>query len=234
MLALLAAVVASLFAAELARSAVRRPRLHAQVWAMAMALYAVATWALVVGLAVGWSAAGFKVFYLLGAIANIPFLAAGSVALVAGDAWGRRFAEGVAVFVVLAAVVVAGAPLNSPVQGVSIPEGSELFDFVAHLGPVPLPGPRMFAVVAGAFGTLILVGSALLSAVRAWSSNRRLALGNLLIVGGALAPAIGGSMTALGEGAALSLSLAIGAVMLFGGYRVAVGARQSLAAELPE
>jgi hypothetical protein len=226
MLSVVAAIVSSVFAIELARSAVERPRLYAQVWAVAMALYAGATWALVFGLAFGWSAFGFKVFYLLGAIANIPLLAAGSVALVVGDAWGRRFAKFVAGFVLLGTVAVAIAPLESSVQGVGIPEGSELFDFVIHIGSLSVPGPRVFAIAAGAVGTVVLVGFALVSALRAWSSNRQLALGNMLIVGGAVAPAVGGSMTAVGEGAALALSLAVGAVMLYSGYRVAVAARR--------
>lgn len=227
-LSVVAAVVSSVFAFELASSAIQRPRLYAKVWAIAMAFYAAATWALVVGLAFGWSAFGFKVFYLLGAIANIPLLAAGSVALVVGDQWGRRFAWIVAGFVSLGAVAVATAPLHSSVDGVEIPEGSELFGFVIHAGAVSLPGPRVFAIVAGVVGTVVLVGFALVSAFRSWGSNRRLALGNLLIVGGALAPAVGGSMTAVGEGAALALSLAIGAAMLYSGYRVAVAARRNV------
>ena len=64
-----------------------------------------------------------------------------------------------------------------------------------------------------------------MSAVRSWSSNRRLAGGNLLIVLGALAPAAGGSLTAVGEGGGLALSLLLGAALLYSGYRMAVSAR---------
>ncbi len=224
-LSTVAALVASAFAVELGRSALRRPRLHAQVWAVAMTLYAAATWALVVGLAFGWSAIGFRVFYLFGAIANIPFLAAGSVALVLGERSGRRFALAVTGFVAAGAIAVLIAPLESPVAKVGIPEGSELYAFGIEVGSVTLPGPRVFAVISGAVGTLVLVGLALVSTVRAWRTNRRLAAGNLLIVLGAVAPATGGSLTALGEGAALALSLLVGAVLLYGGYRVAASAR---------
>ena len=53
-----------------------------------------------------------------------------------------------------------------------------------------------------------------------------LAVGNLLIVAGVLAPALGGSLTALGEGTALAFSLLVGAVLLWFGYHVAVSARR--------
>ncbi len=226
-LAVLAAAVASAFAVDLSRSAVQRPRLHAKVWAVAMTFFALATWALAAGLGLGWTVPIFRAFYWLGAIANIPLLAAGSVALSAGETWGRRMAAVVAVFIALGGVVTLLAPLNQPVTGVAVPEGSELFDFTVEIGTVTVPGPRVFAVVAGSVGTLLIVGFAATSAIRAWPGNRRLSLGNVLIVVGALAPALGGSLTALGEGGGLAVSLLVGAVLLYAGYRVAVSARAS-------
>jgi len=232
-LSVVAAVVATGFAVELGRGAVRRPRFHAAVWAVAMGWYAIATWALAVGLWVGWTGAGFRIFYLFGAIANIPFLAAGSVALGAGERTGRRFAVAVAVFVALGAVAVVAAPLRTAPDTIGVPEGSELFAFGIDAGPVTLPGPRVFAVIAGALGTVVLVGFAAASAVRAWRTNRRLAASNLLIVGGAVAPATGGSLAALGEGAALAMSLLVGAVLLYLGYRIAGAARQRRQVDAP-
>jgi hypothetical protein len=224
-LAVIAAAVASAFAVDIGRSALRRPRLHAQVWSVAMAAFALATWALAAGLSLGWSEPLFRIFYLLGAIANIPLLATGSVALVAGEPTGRRMARGVAVFVGLGALATLLAPLQGPVDLVGIPEGSELFAFTFEIGGITAPGPRVFAVIAGSLGTLVIVFFAAMSAVRSWSSNRRLAGGNLLIVLGALAPAAGGSLTAVGEGGGLALSLLLGAALLYSGYRMAVSAR---------
>ncbi len=229
-MAVLAGIVASAFAIDLGRSALRRPRLHARVWATAMGFYAVATWALAAGLAFGWSEPLFRTFYFFGAIANIPLLAAGSVALVAGEQWGRRFLLGVGVFIVLgAAATVAGDATGAlPVTG--IPEGSELFAFGIDAGGVTLPGPRVFAIIAGSVGTLVIVGFSLVTAVRVRRSNRRLAIGNLLIIAGALAPALGGSLTALGEGGGLAISLLVGATLLYAGYRTAISARHTVAA----
>ena len=226
-LAVLAAAVASTFAVDLGRGAAQRPRFHAKVWAVAMSFFALATWALAAGLGLGWTQLNFRAFYWLGAIANIPLLATGSVALSAGERWGRRMYAVVAVFIFLGGVVTLLSPLKEPVADVAVPEGSQLFDFVVEIGSVTVPGPRVFAVVAGSVGTLLIVGFAAASAIRAWPANRRLSLGNVLIVVGALAPALGGSLTALGEGGGLALSLLAGAVLLYAGYRVAVSARAS-------
>jgi hypothetical protein len=71
----------------------------------------------------------------------------------------------------------------------------------------------------------VIVGLAGYSAFRFWNTNRMLAAGNLLIVLGTLAPAFGGSLTALGEAAGFAIALLIGAALLWAGYRVATGSR---------
>jgi hypothetical protein len=206
------------------------------MWTAAMSAYALASWALVLGLAAGWGAVSFRLFYWLGAIVNIPFLAAGSVFLVLGAVAGRRFVYGVAAWSVLGAAATWLAPLTGALETKGIPEGSKLFDFIIEVGGVSVPGPRVFAAFAGGVATLIIVGLAGYSAVKFWTSNRMLAVGNLLIVLGTLAPAFGGSLTALGEAAGFAVALLIGAVLLWAGYRVATGSRrpgaEPIAAEL--
>ena len=220
-LTVLAAMAASGFAVDLARSYRSRPRAHAAVWAIAMAMYALATWSLAVGLAAGWTVATFKSFYYFGAIANIPLLAAGSVYLNASTRVARWFTIAVAVFLVLGAVVVLAAPVDGLVPRDEIPEGSDLFSYGLAAGSVSVPGPRLFAAVAGGLGTLTIVVLAAVAVVRTWAKARRLAVGNLLIVLGVLVLASAGSLTALGEAGGLALSLLVGAVLLWSGYRVA-------------
>jgi hypothetical protein len=206
------------------------------MWALAMGAYALATWALVLGLGFGWGAQNFRLFYWLGAIVNVPFLAAGSVFLVLGPIAGRRFAYGVGAWSALGAAATWLAPLKSATETDGIPEGKELFDFIIEVGGVSVPGPRLFAAFAGGVATLIIVGLAGYSAVKFWRSNRRLAVGNWLIVAGTIAPAFGGSLTALGEAAGFAVALLIGAVLLWTGDRVATGSRtpnsQPIATEL--
>jgi hypothetical protein len=220
-LAVLAAAVATWFAAELFVAWRTRPRLHAEIWSVAFAAYAIATWALAAGLLLGWSPFVFRVFYFFGAVANIPLLAAGSIALYNEKA-GRRSLTVITLWLLFGFFSVFLAPLNS-LPGAGIPEGSEVFGFTFMIDALTLPGPRLFAAVSGAVGTLIVVGFAAVSIARFWGKDRRRAVGNIFIVGGALVPALGGSLTAIGESAALSLSLAIGITMLWWGYRLASG-----------
>lgn len=226
-LAVLAAIVATGFSLDLWLSYRSRPRAHAVAWAVAMSLFAVATWALVLGLAGGWGDTTFRVFYYLGAIANIPLLALGSVYLVLGDRAGRRSRNVLVVFLATAAWVTMTAVPQAVVADVGIPEGSEVFDMPLNdiEGGVALPSPRLFAAVAGGVGTIAIVSLALWSTRRTWSTNRRIAIGNLFIVAGVAAPATGGSLIALGEGSAFALTLLVGATLLWAGYRVASGRR---------
>lgn len=180
-----------------------------------MGAYALATWALVLGLSTGWSGGTFGVFYFLGAIANIPLLATGSVYLVLGERAGKAFLTFTIALIGLGAFLTLGSPLLVPEDAV-LPSGKDVLENV---------GPRIVAAIAGGVGTVTIVGLAGYSAARVWRTNRSLAYGNLLIVLGTLAPAFGGTLTALGEVGALAMSLLVGAVLLWAGYRVASGAR---------
>lgn len=190
-----------------------------------MGMYAAATWALALGLVAGWSGPLFRVFYLFGAILNVPFLALGSAFLVLGERTARRLGE---LFVILggfATFVVISAPFVAELPPAGVPAGSDVFAPLGEVGPT---GPRFWALLGNVVGTLLLVGLALYSAARYWSSNRRLVGGNALIVAGTVAPALGGTLVGLGEGTALALSLLAGAALLWAGYRVASGARFSV------
>jgi hypothetical protein len=219
-----AALAATGFSVDLVRSWRARPRPHVALWAAGIAAYAIATSALAVGLGVGWSETTFKVFYYFGAIATIPLLAAGSVMLVFGRRPGRIFLAGVLVWIGLGAVATLATPISGVLDSTTVPAGSEVFDFTVEIGNARVPGPRLFAAVSGGVGTVVLVGLAVLSVVRFWRKSRHLALANVLIVLGVLAPATGGTFTAIGEAAALALSLLVGAVLLWLGFRLASSA----------
>ena len=221
-LSALAAVVASALVLELALSWRERPRPHVAAWALAMALYAAGTWSLFVGLAFDWTSAGFRVFYALGAIVNVPFLGVGSAFLVWGKQVGRRLLEFFLIGGAFATFITFTAPVVGALPEDGLPAGSDIFAAIDAVGPA---GPRFYALVFNVLGTLLLVGLAGYSAWRFWASNRRLVAANMLIVLGGLFPAFGGSLFALGETSAFAVSLLIGAVMLWFGFRVARGSR---------
>jgi hypothetical protein len=224
LLAVIGAAIATALGVELFLGWRKRKRLHAELWAIAFGAYAVATWALAFGLAFGWTSVSFRTFYYLGAIANISLLAVGSVAL-----WRERVAKRllpvVNLWLVLGFFATFLAPFVAPLPAEAVPEGSEVFDFTFMIEALTLPGPRLFAAISGAIGSIVIIGFALVSAIGSWRSNRRLAYGNILIIGGVLVPAFGGSLTALGESSALAISLAVGITLLWFGYHMASSAR---------
>jgi hypothetical protein len=226
LLSVIGALVATWLATQLYRTWRARRRLHAEIWSLAFTAYALGMWALVFGLAFGWTSFSFRSFYFLGAIANIPLLAAGSIAL-HSDKGGQRAMRVVGLWLVFGFFVTFLAPFLEGLPASDIPEGSDVFGFTFQIEALTLPGPRMFAAISGAIGSIVIIGLALISAARSWRTMRRLAYGNLLIVTGALVPAFGGSLTALGESAALTLTLTVGIVLLWAGYRLASTARST-------
>ena len=220
LLSIIGASVATWLAIELLRAWRRSRRLHAEIWAIAFGAYALAMWALAIGLGFGWTSFNFRLFYFLGAIANIALLAAGSIAL-HSVTWGKRALNVTALWLVFGFFATFLAPFTEALPTSGIPEGSEVFGFTFMIETLTLPGPRMFAAISGAVGSIIIIVRAGITVVRSWNSMRRLAYGNLLIVAGVLVPATGGSLTALGQSAALSLTLTVGILLLWWGYKMA-------------
>lgn len=222
-LALLASAAASGLVFDLIRAYRARPRPHIRAWALALALYATASWMLVVGLTFGWTSPVFRLFYGLGAILNVPFLGIGSAYLVLGERVGRRLLEWFSLVGLFALFITFTAPFVAPLAADGLPAGSDVFADIGTVGPA---GPRFYALLFNVIGTVLLVGLAAWSAVRFWRTNRRLVAGNALIVLGGVFPAFGGSLFAIGDTSAFALSLFLGAGLLWAGFRVASAARR--------
>ena len=105
---LLATGVSAVFAVQLlGRYAAGGRRNHAlKYWGAALVLFSLASAMLVVGAAAGWSPLPFRLFYLFGAVLNVPVLALGSVMINARSA-GTRVAIGVSMLVTGALFVPA-------------------------------------------------------------------------------------------------------------------------------
>jgi hypothetical protein len=214
-LAVAAALAATAFTTDLGWRARNRRRPHLYAYAAGMGMFAVASWALVAGLVFGWSGAAYRTFFLFGAILNVPFLALGSMFLVAGKRAGHIM------FLVCGAIAAISVTLTTTVPlAASLPRGG----IPSDVFPPPSEfGPRLLAAITGGAGATILVGLALGSVFRFWKVNRRLVAGNGLIVAGVLAAASGGSFLAFGEGASFALSLLAAVSLIWWGYRVATG-----------
>ena len=120
-------------------------------------------------------------FYLFGAILNIPFLALGSMFLVVGRRSGHIMAIALGALTAISTTLTATVPFANPLPETGVPHDVFASGF----------GPRLFAIIGGALGATILAVLSLASIFRFWKKNRRIVWGNLLILGGTLAAAIG-------------------------------------------
>ncbi len=177
-----------------------------------MAMFAVATWALALALAGGWTEGRFRTFYLFGAILNIPYLALGSVFLVVGRRAGAGMLLALGAFSSAAIAVTLSAPLAGPLPTEGLPTGSELFTF---------PGPRLWAALGGGVGAVAIVALAVVSIFRFWRRDRQVVASNALIVAGTLAASTGGTGLALGVEEWMAISLLLASGLIWAGYRVA-------------
>ena len=226
-LAAAATLVATAFAAATLERWLVRRRPHELAWTVSLAMFAAASAALWVAEAGGWSSPSFRAFYLFGAILNVPWLALGTVFLLAG----RRIGDGVRWGLVLASGFAAGvlvtAPLRAPVPTDELPEGQELFE----------PLPRILAAVGSGVAALVVIAGALWSAWRLARGRaigsrtqtvpaRRLAAGNVVIALGTLVLSASGTLAGrLGKDTAFAVTLVAGVVILFCGFLIATPGR---------
>lgn len=198
-----------------------RHRRHELAWTIALFLFAAGSAALWAGAAFGWDEWNFKLFYLFGAVANVPILAVGTVYLLAGPRAGDRAFVGSVLFATFAAGWILAAPLVGPIEPDLLPQGKQVF------GPMP----RAMAAVGSGVGALVLFGGAVWSALRLLRaprtgqpgapSPRRLAAANGLIALGTLVLSAGGLLNSvLGEMDAFAVSLVAGISAIFAGFLV--------------
>jgi hypothetical protein len=226
---LAAAVVAFAFAASLGRLFARRQRIHLAMWCGALVMYGVASLAVAAGAAVGWSRTLFEIYWILGAVLNVPLLAAGEIHLLR-----RGQILDVAVWVVLAFVVAytvavtRGAAVDAASLAEQLPSGKEVFGD----GSAAYRLPQLISIPS----YVILVAGAVWSAwrMRGRPELRNRSVGTLLVAAGAtITAAAGSAFAAVGNLPAFSLSLLAGVAVMFLGFRRASESRPADRSELP-
>jgi len=212
----LAALVALVFAGALARQFLERRRSYQAFWAVALLMYAVASAMVALGTLNGWTSGEFRVYWALGAVLNVPFLAQGELDLLI-----RNKAIRWATYVLLAFVtaytiaVVRTAPTSAAALGDELPSGKDVFGdgTPAHRLPQLVSIPAYVVLVAGA-------------AWSAWRMRGRPELrdrfrGTLLIaIGATVIAGFGSAFAALGLLLAFSLALLVGIAIMFTGFLV--------------
>ena len=194
---------------------------HEGAWTISLFLFAAGSAALWVGAAVGWGEWSFKAFYLFGAILNVPFLALGTVELLAGPVQGRRWTAMVSLLGAFCVGLVVSAPLLAAIDPDVLPQGKEVFG----------PGPRIAAALASGVAATVIFAGALWSAWRLLRGRRRagggrsalpagrLALANVFIALGTLVLSAGGVLNSVvDEMDGFAISLVVGIAIIFVGF----------------
>jgi len=112
-LAFVATAVGTLFAEATFKRWRQKRSPHEAAWTVALALFALASAALATGASTGWDRGVFRVFYLLGAVLNVPWLAMGTVYLLARPELARRVHWGLVLFSGFAAGVLLSCPMET-------------------------------------------------------------------------------------------------------------------------
>jgi hypothetical protein len=215
-LAFLATAIATLFAQATGVRFTRHRKPHERAWTIALVLFALASAALATGASTGWDRGTFRAFYLLGAVLCVPWLALGTVYLLAGTTAGRRAETALILFSGFAIGVMLSAPVHGGIAPAGIPVGKD------HFGVLP----RVLAASASGLGATVVLVGAVWSAVRFARSRAegtsRLAAGNALIALGTLVLSSGGLVQgAVGKDEAFAMTLAAGIAVIYAGFAVA-------------
>jgi hypothetical protein len=209
----LAGVISLVFAGLLGRQWIVRRRPAQAAWAVALLLFAAASFALFLGTAGGWSENEFKAYWLLGAVVNVPFLAQGELWLLVRD---RRVTSATLLLVIFgtayAAARIVRAPVNFDALAQDLPLGREVFGGDAEA--------VVLARVYSYAGYAVLLAGTLWSAwrMRGRTDLRDRFLGTLAIAGGATIVAVGAAFAAAGNLPGFSITLAAGIAVMFWGF----------------
>jgi hypothetical protein len=211
---LVAGVVALAFAGLVSRQFAARRRPYLLVWAIALLMYAVASAMVSIGALSGWTRLEFQVYWMLGAVLNVPFLAAGELQLLVRNRTVHAALYLLLVFLTAYAfATVRGASYDAQSLAERLPSGKHVFGdgTAAHRLPQLISIPSYLVLVAGALWS-------------AWRLRGRPELkdrfvGTLLIVVGATVIAgFGSAFSALGNLPFFSIALLVGISIMFWGF----------------
>lgn len=195
---------------------------HLLWWAAGVVCYGLGTALESTITLLGNSAGLTRLWYVAGALLGAYPLAQGSVYLLASRRWANRLTWLTLPAVAALAACVLASPVRAEALEAHRPSGAVLgWTWIRYATPFL----NLYAV-------LFLVGGATRSAwrfARTRDSASR-ALGNALIAGGALLPAVGGAYAKSGLVEALYVGELLGLLLIFAGFRLCTRERLSAAA----
>lgn len=208
--ALSGALVAAAFALELAGQWRNRRRHHALAWSLALSAYAIGMLALATGFGFGWTPGSFALYWVTGALLNVPLLAVGQLQLLDPGRAALWWTVGG-----LSAVWSLGAVALTPIDtGVltaadaagGIPAGREAF-----------AGGLAYTVLR----PMTIIGSLVVIAGSVYSSLKTRRYGIALIALGVAVSATSSRFLVAGLDQMVAVVLAVGVAVMYAGFRAA-------------
>jgi hypothetical protein len=208
-------VVAVTFAVAVLLRFRRRGGLHLLFWGLGLVLYSMGTFAEFYS-TFAWSPLVFRMWYIGGALLTAAWLGQGTVYFLVRR---ENLAHYLAVGLILASAFAVAVMFATPLDESAFDSGVSLSAQYKQIMPEDAL-VRLLTPLFNIYGTLWLVGGAVYSAWIFWRKGVLLnrAIGNVLIAAGALAPAIGGSLSRLGTTEFLYVSELVGVVLMFVGF----------------
>jgi hypothetical protein len=209
----------------------KRGGMHLLIWGIGLVFYGLGTGMEVV-LGITFNALALKLWYLSGAMLTAAWLGQGTINLLVRR---RGLAKAMNIILLLVSLAALGLVLAAPVQSAAgfhpaLPASAQYKDILTRSGLT-----IAMTILLNTYGTLTLVGGALYSAFLFWRKkvlfNRM--IGNILIAGGAILPAIGGAFLKAGLPDWLYLSEFLGVILMYAGFVLATAAQPVRVASAP-
>ena len=209
-----AGVIALIFGALLVRGFVQRHRAYQLLWAIALLMYAVASLALFLGVIDGWTKPEYRMYWLFGAILNVPFLAMGELELLVRERWVKN---ALVLLLLFATAFAAARVRTATVQATALVKDLPLGKDAFSTDPFPYRLSQLYAYPA--YAVLLLGCAWSILKMRAVPALRDRMLGTTLIAGGATIVAIGSGVGAgLDVVPVFSIGLLAGIAVMFWGF----------------
>jgi hypothetical protein len=217
-LSILSTMITFIFAAAVFNRYQSRRGPYLLIWTFGLILYGIGTLT-EVWLGFTFNAFALRLWYLSGAMLTAAWLGQGTVHLLVRRA-GVANALGIGLGLVsLAAIgLVFAAPVNASAAAaynLARPVSEQYKEILTRSGAITL-----LTILLNIYGTLTLVGGALYSSFLFWRKSVLASrmLGNILIAGGALLPALAGTFVKAGLVDALYISELLGVIIMFAGF----------------
>lgn len=209
-LALVGTAVAVLFVVRLSVQWRERRRHHALAWALSLGCYALGMLVLAAAFLAGWSASAYGVYWLTGALVNVPLLAVGELLLLRPD---QR-----TLWWVVAAAAVAWAVGATLVSGFD----TQALAAATAEGGIPVGADVLAGQPAyAALQPLTLTGTVVVLAGTIWSAVRQRRPAILLIAVGVVVAASSSVFVRNDVDAMVPVALAGGVTVMYAGFRAA-------------